>query len=48
MPSCRWIVFDFMNPNLLVLTLIYLGYFDNLFYMGGGGGKKWPRSNSGI
>ena len=29
-----------------LLTLIYMGYFDNLFYMGGG--KKAPQSNSGI
>ena len=23
-----------------VLTLVYMGYFDCLFYMGGGGGQK--------
>ena len=28
------------------LTLLYMGYFDYLFYMGGD--KKAPRSNSGI
>ena len=33
--------------RLLCLTLIYMGYFDNLFYMEGG--KKAPRrSYSGI
>ena len=29
--------------NLCVFfTLIYMGYFDNLFYMGGGGAEKPP------
>ena len=40
------------SPNIVnllsLLTLIYMGYFDNLFYMGGGGAKKLPWSNSGI
>ena len=31
----------------LILTLIYMGYFDYLFYKGGGG-QKSPQSNSGI
>ena len=28
--------------SVAVLTLVYMGYFDCLFYMGGGGGKKVP------
>ena len=33
----------------MYLTLAYMGYFDYLFYIGGGGGaKKHPRSNSAI
>ena len=30
------------------LTLIYMGYFDYLFYMEGGGGGGGKTSNSGI
>ena len=30
------------------LTLIYMGYFDYLFYTRGGGGEAPLRSNSGI
>ena len=41
-----WVCRDVIQE--IILTLIYMGYFDYLFYMGGGGGKKAPRSNSGI
>ena len=34
-----------INPMSYHLTLIYMGYFDNLFYMGG---KKAPQANSSI
>ena len=46
---CLCITFGFTGVLVTTgfLTLIYMGYFDNLFYMGGGG-KKAPQSNSGI
>ena len=40
------VISEFLGP---LLTLIYMGYFDNLFYMGGRAKKPPPpRSNSGI
>ena len=36
----------YQGSRELLLTLIYMGYFDYQFYMGGG--KKAPQSNSDI
>ena len=38
---------DVVTNVTQILTLIYMGYFDYLLFMGGGA-KKPPRSNSGI
>ena len=31
---------DLRKNSLIILTLIYMGYFDYLFYRGGGGGGQ--------
>ena len=41
-------LYSLLTINFLILTPVYMVYFDYLVCMGGGGGKKASRSNSGI